>query len=575
MAEKKSKAPSGHLWLTSYPKDIPWDATFEVAPLYKLIDDAAAAYPQRYCLNFLGKRYTYGEVHDLVNRAAKGLQELGVKPGVKVGLFMPNAPAYVIFYYAILKAGGIVVNFSPLYAPREISNQIVDSQTEIIVTLDLALLYDKVKDLVGETPLQKIIVCPLKDQLPFPKNYLFPLLKAKEVARIDWTRPPVFMKDIFNNDGSYEKIKVDPEKDVAVLQYTGGTTGVPKGAMLTHKNLFVNAQQADLWYVRETEAGTGEKILAALPLFHVFAMTAVMNIALRVGGEIVMMFPRFQVEEAMQLIAKHKITFFPAVPTIYTMIANHPKVRSFNLRSLKACLSGGAPLPVEVKKKFEELTGCQLVEAYGLSETSPAATCNPMYGVNKPASIGVPFPGTVVKIMSLDNPSDEVPQGEKGEICIQGPQVMTGYWKKPAETSRSLVGGLFYTGDVGYMDKEGYIFLVDRIKDVILCSGFNVYPRNVEEAIYLHSAVEECTVIGIPDEKRGETVKAFIKLREGTDLSAEALQDFLQDKLSPVEMPKQIEFRDALPKTMIGKLSKKELIEEERLKRAGTEQMSV
>jgi long-chain acyl-CoA synthetase len=298
-------------------------------------------------------------------------------------------------------------------------------------------------------------------------------------------------------------------------------------------------------------------------------MTAVLNLAVSVGAEIILMFPRFSVDEAMQLIQKHQVTFFPAVPTMYTMICQHPKVHEFNLSSLIACLSGGAPLPLEVKRNFERLTGCKLVEAYGLSETSPAVTSNPLYGLNKAGSIGIPFPGTIVQIMSLEGPQKEVPLGEKGEICIRGPQVMKGYWRAEKETAAVLVDGLLHSRDVGYMDEDGYVFLVDRIKDMILCSGYNVYPRVIEEAIYLHPAVAECTVIGIPDKKRGETVKAFIKLKNGTELSADELKNFLNDKLSPIEMPKYIEFRDQLPKTLIGKLSKKELVAEELQKLEG------
>lgn len=548
-------------WLKSYPDQINWAAHIPEAPLYKLLDDATDLYPQRNVIDFLGKKYTYRELHDLVMKAAKGLQGLGVKKGTKVGIFMPNAPAFVIFYFAILKAGGTVVNFSPLYSARELSQQIKDADAEIMVMLDLEVLYEKIRNLFDETPLQKIIVCPLSEQLPFPKSFLFPIFKSKEVAKIKWDMKHVKFKDLIQNDGVIRPVDINPREDIAIFQYTGGTTGLPKGAMLTHANVYANACQANMWFVRE--ADSQEKILAGLPLFHVFAMTAVMNAAIVMGGEMVMMFPRFNVDDAMKMVQDHKITFFPAVPTIYTMICNHPNVRNFKLSSLKICLSGGAPLPVEIKKQFEDLTGCKLIEAYGLSETSPAATSNPLYGVNKPGSIGIPFPGTIIKVCSVEDPTKEVPHGEKGEICISGPQVMKGYWKRPAETSSTLIDGFLHTGDVGYIDEDGYIFLVDRIKDVILCNGYNVYPRNVEEAIYLHPAVEETTVIGVPDKRRGENVKAFIKVKEGFSLTDVELLEFLQDKLASYQMPQMIEFRDSLPKTMIGKLSKKELVAEE------------
>jgi Acyl-CoA synthetases (AMP-forming)/AMP-acid ligases II len=551
-------------WLKKYPENIDWNTKLPQGPLYELMDQAVAKFPNNNALNFLGKTYTYREIGDLVNRAAKGLQELGVKKGTRVGLFLPNAPVYMILYYATLKAGGTVVNFSPLYVEREVATQIEDSQTEIMVTLDLEALYPKIYHMFECTKLRKIIVCPLKDQLAFPKNILFPILKAKEVAKVRWDDRHIAFKDLVANDGQFKAVKVDPHKDIALIQYTGGTTGLPKGAMLSHANVYVNAQQANMWYVRKE--GDQEKILAALPLFHVFAMTAVMNLAVIIGAEIVMIFPRFTPEEAMKLIQKHKITFFPAVPTIYNLICHHPDVKKYDLSSIKACLSGGASLPVEIKRAFENLTGCKVVEAYGLSETAPAATSNPLYGENKEGSIGIPFPNTVIKIMSLEDPTKEVPLGEKGEICIQGPQVMQGYWNRPDDTAKCLVDGLFHTGDVGYMDADGYTFLVDRIKDLIICSGYNVYPRIIEEAIYLHPSVAEVTVIGIPDEKRGETPKAFVKLKAGHSLKEQELITFLEDKLSPVEVPKLVEFREELPKTIIGKLSKKELVAEEREK---------
>lgn len=558
---KAVKKTTDYPWLKSYPKTINWDMKFKEAPIHTILDETAAIFGDRPAIDFLGKKYTYKEVIEIVNRLTEGLQNLGVKKNTKVGLFLPNAPYYIFFYYAVLKAGGIVVNFSPLYADREIVNQIEDSETEIMVTLDLEMLYSKLYPMLAKTCLKKLIVCPLKDCLPFPKNILFPILKFKDVAKIKWDKHHVCFRDLVKNNGQPKPIMIDPSEDIALLQYTGGTTGIPKGAMLTHKNVYVNAQQAWSWF--EAVQPGQERILAALPLFHVFAMTAVMNFGIITGSEIVMMFPRFHVDDAMKLIDKHKITFFPAVPTIYTMINHHPNVKKFNLSSLKACLSGGAGLPVEVKRQFEHLTGCKLIEAYGLSETSPAVTSNPMTGFNKAGSIGIPFPGTIVKIFDLKNKKKEVPLGTKGEICVMGPQVMKGYWHRKTETNDVLIGNIFHTGDVGYMDKDGYVFLVDRIKDLIITSGYNVYPRHVEEAIYLHKAVEEVTVIGVKDVKRGEIAKAFIKLKSGMTLTQSDLISFLKDKLSPIEMPKEIEFRATLPKTIIGKLSKKELVEEE------------
>lgn len=552
------------LWLKHYPKGVQWNASVKTDVLYQLLDDAAAKKPKNPCIDFLGKKFSYAETKQLSDKVAKSLQSMGVTKGVRVGLFMPNSPHFIFFYYGILKAGGTVVNYNPLYIEHEIQAQIDDSQTEIMVTLDLEALYSKLQPLLGKGSFKRLIVCPVGPCLPFPKNILFPLLKRKDIADVRWSREIVSYADMIKNDGHYVVPDINPDEDIALFQYTGGTTGIAKAAMLTHANVSANAYQAYLWF--HPYVAENEKVLAALPLFHVFAMTVVMNLALTVGAEIYMMFPRFQVEEAMRLVQKHKITFFPAVPTIYNLIISHPNVKKFDLSSLKVCLSGGAPLPVEIIKKFKELTGCFLIEGYGLSETAPAALVNPIDGLVKDGSIGLPLPGTYVKVMSLENPDEEMPLGESGEICLAGPQVMKGYWNRPDETSKVMKDGLFRTGDVGYMDPDGYVFLVDRIKDMIISNGYNVYPRHVEEALYQHPDIEEATVIGIPDDSRGEVPKAFVKIKKGISLTSNDIMSFLRDKLSPIQLPKQIEIRDELPKTMIGKLSKKELVQEEKQK---------
>ncbi len=557
---------SGFPWERTYPKDVDYHAPLPSRPLYELMDEAARAFADRPCLDFLGKRSTYREISSLVDRAAKGFQEMGVGKGVRVGLFLPNTPYYVICYFGILKAGGMVVNFNPLYAERELKHQIDDSGVETMVTLDLAVLYDKMARMLDETVLKRIIVCPMAEILPFPKNWLFPIVKRKELATLRTDGSTIPFSRLTGNDGRPSPVAIDPAEDVAVLQYTGGTTGVPKGAMLTHANLYANTVQSSLWFVGAKPGQ--ERMLGVLPFFHVFAMTVVMNLSIRFGAEIIML-PRFELDQVMKTIHDKKPTLFPAVPTIYTAINHHKDLAKFDLSSIRFCFSGGAPLPVEVKEMFERNTGCILVEGYGLSESSPVATGNPLCGVNKPGSIGLPIPGTVIEIVSLEEPRRVLPVGEKGEVCIRGPQVMKGYWNKPQETAETLVDGRLHTGDVGTMDEDGYVFIVDRIKDMILCSGFNVYPRNVEEAIYLHPAVAECVVAGLPDEYRGQTVKAYVRVLDGETLTKEDLCAFLKDKLSPIEMPKIVEFRGELPKTMIGKLNRKALVEEEMAKRAG------
>jgi long-chain acyl-CoA synthetase len=560
-ADARQSAP--YQWLTRYPKAVDWHRKLTPAPLYELLDAAAAKYASRPCTNFLGKVLTYREIARMVDRAATGLQKLGVKKGTKVGLFMPNCPTYIVYYFGTLKAGGTVVNFNPLYTLEELAFQIKDSETELMVTLDLKLLFDKVEGLMKSGTLKRAVVASFPALLPGAKSVLFKLFKGKDLAHP--MKSPVAANVItdavvMKNNGKYQKQAIDPVNDVAVLQYTGGTTGTPKGAMLTHANVHVNCQQGAAWAPNLVPGQ--ERTLAALPFFHVFAMTAVMNFALAQGAELVIM-PRFVLDDAMALITKTKPTVMPGVPTMFIAMLNHPKLTSFDLSSLKFCLSGGAPLPVEVKEKFERLTGCKVVEGYGLSEASPSVTCNPVDGPVKEGSIGQPLPGTIVSLRDLADPTKEVVLGEKGEICIKGPQVMKGYWKRPEETANQMVGEYLRTGDVGIMDDEGFIFIVDRIKDLIICSGYNVYPRRIEEAIYEHPAVEEVTVIGIKDEYRGEAPKAFIKLKAGASATAEDIKKHLEPKISKIEMPAEIEFRDALPKTMIGKLSKKELKAEE------------
>lgn len=543
-----------------YPPDIAWEAEFPERPLDTLLDDSVRRFGDRPCLDFLGRKYSYREVGDLVARAAKGFARLGVGPGVHVGLHLPNTPFYVICYYAVLKAGGTVVNFNPLYVEHELIHQIEDAQVGIMVTLDLKALYGKLAPLLGRTRLARIVVCRLADALPFPKNLLFPLLKRAEIASVPDDPRHVRFGRLIANDGAFERPQIDPRRSIAVLQYTGGTTGTPKGAMLTHYNLVANATQCHLWFnmVREGD----ERTVAVIPFFHVFAMTTELNFGIKTGAELAMI-PRFDLELLLQTIDRVKPSFFPAVPTIFTAIKNHKNLARYDLSSIRRCISGGAPLPLEVKAEFEALTGCEVVEGYGLSETSPVATCNPLGHPGKAGSIGLPVPGTLVEIVSLDDPEIVLGTGERGEIRISGPQVMAGYWEKPEETARCLKDGKLRTGDVGYIDEEGFIFLVDRIKDMIIAGGYNVYPRNVEEAIYQHPAVLECCVVGVPDPYRGQTVKAFIVLREGAALEPDALRAFLADKLSPIEMPKLVEFRATLPKTAIGKISRKDLAAEE------------
>ncbi len=497
----------------------------------------------------------------LVDRFAVGLKAM-IKPGDRVGLLLPNCTYYPIAYFAIVKCGGIVVNFNPLYTERELAYQIKDSGAVVMVTVDVTEVANKLISLVDECQLKAVVICPLAGILPFPKNLLYPIAKRKDVARIPADPRFVRFSRMIANDGKITPHPVDPHQDVAVLQYTGGTTGTPKGAMLTHANIYANAMQSCLWFPG-CVAGV-DRMLAVIPFFHVFAMTSAMNISFLNGIEFIAL-PKFNLKETLETIHKKRPTLFPAVPTIYTAINNYRDLAKYDLTSIRYCISGGAALPLDVKQTFQRMTGCILVEGYGLSESSPIATCNPLVGENKTGSIGMPMPGTMVEIISTEDRVTPVPHGQPGEVCISGPQVMKGYWNKPEETAEAMVGGRFHSGDIGTMDDQGYFFIVDRLKDIVIASGYKIYPRKVEEEIYRHPAVEECVAGGIPDAYRGEALKVWIKLRPGMTLTANELLDFLKDKLSPIELPKLIEFRDKpLPKTLIGKLSRKALIAEEK-----------
>ena len=558
-----TNATTDHAWIKAYPQGVDWHMAVPLKAVTSLLDDAVRDYPNNPATQFKGKTQTYRQIGSDVDRVAAGLQAMGVKKGTHVGLLLPNTPAFIVYYYAILKCGGTVVNFNPLYTLDELTFQIKDSETGILVTHDLKALFDKVEALIAKGALQRAIVVPFAPLLPMSKSILFQLFKRDAIANPSASAVKdrvVSGQSLAASSHKFEPVSINPEKDIAVLQYTGGTTGTPKGAMLSHGNLYANAMQIVAW-AQDLKQGQ-ECVLGILPFFHVFAMTVVMNLGIAKAAKIVMI-PRFDLNETLQLIDAEKPTIMPAVPTIFNAIMNHPKVKDFDLTSIHFCLSGGAPLPLEVKTKFEAMTGCKLVEGYGLSETSPVLTCNPINGPVIAGSIGPPLPATIISLRDIADPTKEVALGERGELCAAGPQVMKGYWKKPAETANQFVGKFLRTGDVAVMDENGFFFIVDRIKDLIICSGYNVYPRRIEEAIYEHPAVEEVTVVGIKDSYRGEAPKAFIKLRAGMTATAAEILKHLEPKISKIEMPAQIEFRDSLPKTMIGKLSKKELAAEE------------
>ncbi|HEY1856454.1 long-chain-fatty-acid--CoA ligase [Acidocella sp.] len=533
-------------------------------PAFTLLDTAVRHYSANIALDFLGRRTTYAELGRLTERAAAGLQRLGVAKGVKVGLCLPNCPYFVIMYYAILKAGGTVVNFNPLYTDNEIAAQASETETSLIVSLDVVAIHAKIARLAAQGRFSRVIVCSMTAALPLVKGQLFRLLKRQELASVPQAAPYMTFETLIAGTDRLVPVHLDPAHDIAVLQSTGGTTGVPKAAMLTHTNVTANVRQV-LASMAGLQQGQ-ERFLAVLPFFHVFAMTAVMNFGLAIGAELVLL-PRLDMKLMMQTLRRRRPTLLPGVPTLFTALCNAAETTpKSDLSCIKFGISGGAPIASETIDRFERLAQRPILEGYGLSETSPVVSFN-LAGAIRRGSVGQAVPGTVIEIRNPDRPEEILPQGTHGEICVRGPQVMRGYYKRPAETAQVFVEGALRTGDIGYLDADGYLFIVDRIKDLILCGGYNVYPRVIEEAAYQHPAVQDAVAIGVPDEYRGQSPKLFVTLRAGASATAAEILIFLNQHLNKIECPRTVEIRDSLPKTLVGKLSKKELVAEE-MKRA-------
>ena len=559
-------------WIRSYPATLRWDSPIPLRPLSAILSDAVARWPQRAALVFMGREISYRELGDLVARAAKGLQALGVGPGVHVGLYLANTPHHAISFFAVLQAGGVVVNYSPLDAERVLEHKIEDSQTDVLITQDFSALYPAMDRLLERTRLKTLVVGTVGEMTAHPQAVTAQMRAASQLADVAWDARRISFASLLDNDGAYQGHEVgDPAQALAVLQYTGGTTGLPKGAMLTHGNLSAANHQ---YWLTSTQAGADlregeERVLAVLPPFHIYALSVNMLLGVRLGATAYLHI-RFDPEAALKEISEHKVTLFPGVPTMYTAINHFPSVERYDLRSLKFCGSGGAPLPVEVHQRFMELTGCSLAEGWGMTETSPSGTFSPVTGVQRVGSCGLPMPGIDIRFARLDQPDTYVALGERGELCVRGPNVMKGYWRNPAATAEAFnADGFLRTGDVGYMDADGYIYIVDRTKDMLLCSGYNVYPRTIEEAIYAHPDVAEVCVIGIPDTYRGQSPKAFITLKAGAaGFTLDELKGFLKERIGKHEMIGAVEIRAVLPKTPVGKLSKKTLVDEEAARRA-------
>lgn len=547
---------------SAYRHPTPWATDFPPLSLVDMFENSARTYPQRPLLDFLGRRYSYAEVADGAARVATGLARMGYGPGDRIGLFLPNVPHYLAAYFGVLKLGATAVNFSPLYTASELAHQVEDSGTKLLFTLSASALLPTALKVLDQSGLERLVVGSVAGALPAAKSLFYRLFRGKEVAkRPDDPRITAFSALIANN-GVHDFPEIDPATQIALIQYTGGTTGTPKGAMLTHQNLSSNARQVE---GLDPHPGDDDRIIGVLPLFHVFANTCVMNRTVANGGMIVLL-PRFDGAQVLAAIGRTKATALPGVPTMYQALLDHPKLGSSDLSSLKYCISGGAPLPAEVKAKFEAATGARVIEGYGLSESSGVVSCNPYEGEGKLGTIGQPIPATEVRLADKEDASRPAPDGQPGEILVRGPQVMKGYWNRPDADAEVFVpeagGPWLRTGDVGTIDADGFIHVVDRLKDMIAVSGFKVFPSQVEAILYRNPAVKEALVIGVPDTYRGEQPRAYVTLNDGATATGDEIKAWLNPQLGHHERVDQVVVRLTLPKTLVGKLSRKELVAE-------------
>ncbi len=576
MAERPSP------WLATYPPDVPHSLEpYPEKSVYSVFEESASRFPERPALAFFGKHLTYAQTKQEVERCAAALAALGVGKGDRVGFVLPNCPQYVIAFYACQRLGAVVVGNNPLYTQREMSHQLKDAGIELVIVLDqLYPLIAAVKDEVG---LKTIITTKITDYMPGLLKMLAPIRFKKEAKHAGTAWPPVpadakvlWWADLMKGTAAPPPVaQVDAHEDVSCLVYTGGTTGLSKGAMLTHYNMVSNVIQTKKWF---SDAVDGqEAMMCVLPFFHSYGLQAVMGVGVLMAGKLILM-PRFELDMALKAIAKEKPTYFPGVPRIYIAINESPDTAKYDLSSIRACFSGAAPLPMAVAEKFEAITGGRLVEGYGLTETSPVTHINPIYGKRKFGSIGLPLPDTDCKLVDIDDPDKEVGPGESGELCIAGPQVMKGYWNQVDATDdmiRVHKDGIrwLHTGDIATVDEEGFFSIVDRKKDMILVSGFNVYPTDVEQVLYRHPKIQQVCVVGIPDDTTGEAVKAFVVLKPGQDATPEEIREWAKDPehgLTGYRAPKFIEFREDLPTTMVGKILRRVLIDEEKQKTASS-----
>ncbi len=555
------------LWLKNYEKQVPHTLDYPERPLHTNLEETARKYPDGTATIFLNHKIPYKELNELADRFAAALQQLGVKKGDRVAIYMANCPQFVASYYGALKAGAIAVTFNPLYAAREVEHQLKDSGAETIVVM--SRFYPIVKQVRANTALKHVIVTNIKEYFPPLIKLLFTLAKEKkegDAQDISGDANTYWFQELLSRaPAKPTPVDVKPS-DTACLLYTGGTTGVPKGAELTHRNLMSNAMGCRAW-LHDLREGK-EVVLTAIPLYHSYGMTTCMNLSVYAGAAMLLIPNPRDFADVMKNIKKHQPTLFPGVPTMYVAFNNFPDVEKYGVRCIRACISGAAGLPVEVQNRFQELTGARLVEGYGLSEASPVTHANPIFGWNRIGTIGLPWPDTEARIVDLETGKKELGVNEIGELVIRGPQVMKGYWNMPEETALVLREGWLHTGDIARMDEEGYFQIVDRKKDMIIAGGFNIYPRDVEEVLYENPKVKEAVVAGIPDPYRGETVKAYVVLKEGETATEEEIIEFCKGKMAKYKVPRMVEFRPELPKTIVGKVLRRILVEEEKKKMA-------
>ncbi|MCU0848717.1 MAG: long-chain fatty acid--CoA ligase [Spirochaetes bacterium] len=556
---------AGKPWLGSYAAGVPEKLDYEKICLPGFLERAARQYPDSTALVFMGYTVSYKKLNEMADSFASALAGFGIKKGDSVAIILPNTIQCVAAYYGILKAGAIAVMNNPLYSDKELEHQLSDSESRALVTLDL--LADRMIDLRAKTSVKQIVVASIGDYLPFPKSLLFPLVAKKKKLAADVKSAPMvyFWKELIKNSGPDIPAVNISFHDTAQYQYTGGTTGVSKGVVLTHGNLSRNVQQIASWFPDMKNAE--ETMLGALPYFHVFGLTVSMNLAVFKSWKNVLV-PKPQTEQLIEVLKKDRPSFVPMVPTMYIGIINHPGFGKMDLSFINGCFSGSAPLPVEVIKTFESKSGTVICEGFGMTESSPVTHVNPFEkGKPRPGSIGIPVPDTECRIVDIEDRSTDVPAGKPGELIIRGPQVMEGYKDMPDETSDAIRGGWLHTGDVATMDDDGYFYIVDRLKDMIISGGYNVYPREIDEVVYTHPGVLEACAIGIPHPTRGEAIKLFAVLRDGVTCTEDEMIDFCRDKLATYKLPSEIEFRKELPKSAVGKILRKELRAEEMEKR--------